>query len=352
MVDHVTRKIIDLIDGRDKEIVSNWLAKFPNIKILTRDGSVTYRQAISNTSKNIIQISDRFHLIKNLSEALTKHINATYSKNIILFETEGITDESIFEKEYNALSPKAKENYDRKSQLFNDIKSYYNKCNNYSKTCKKFNIDRRTVKEYVHMDKLPIIKRKSTVTLDKYRNVIIDNIDKKATDIFKIIQKEGYKGNYSNLIKYINRKNLKASITTKNIFVNRTNITEILNHKGINDLNLNKKEKQNLKELLKKDKTLNRIIKINDEFSIVLFSENPQKLDKWIENAKELNIPKLNTVIKTVEDDIDAVKASIANLQYSNGLIEGKNCKAKLIKRMMYGRCGTKLYRAKLLQLG
>ena len=133
-----------------------------------------------------------------------------------------------------------------KNGEFQQIKEYYNKCNNYSKTVKKFMIDWRTVKEYIHMERLPIEKRITSCTLDKYKTIIIDNIDKNMTEIFDILTKKGYKGNYNNLKYYIKTRNLKVPTLDKNIFVNRTNIIELLNHKGISDLGLNKEEEENL----------------------------------------------------------------------------------------------------------
>ena len=53
-----------------------------------------------------------------------------------------------------------------------------------------------------------------------------------------------------------------------------------------------------------------------------------------------------------MEKDIIASKNSIKYLDISNDIVEGKNCKMKLVKRIMYGRCSYKLLRAKLLQLG
>lgn len=213
-------------------------------------------------------------------------------------------------------------------------------------------INWRTVKEYIHMEHLPIEKRISSCTLDKYKNVIIDNIDKKMIDIFNILVKKGYHGNYSNLKYYVKTRNLKISTLDKNIFVNRSNIIELLNHKGISDLRLNKVEEENIKLLLKKDKNLAKIIGISDEFSIVLFSRNPNQLDQWIKKAKSLNILELNTFVSSLESDIVASKNSILYGDISNGLIEGKNCKMKMLKRMMFGRCSITLLRAKLLQLG
>lgn len=347
----VTRKVVDLIEGRSIEIVSTWLKKFYNLKIVSRDGSTTYRFAIEKANINIVQVSDRFHEIKALSEALEQAIRRLYSKNILVVQGESKTCDN-FDEEYNNLSKKAKENYDRKNAEFKNIKDYYNKCNNYSKTAKKFHVDKRTVKEYVHMDKLPINKRKSISTLDKYKDTIIDNIDKKVSDIFKILQKNGYKGTFSNLHVYISSHKLKVSTDDKNKYINRTYIIDILHHKSISDLRLNKEDEELLKKLLKQDKTIRKIIEISDRFSIALFSEKAGKIDEWIEDAKALDISELNTFVNTIVTDIVATKNSITYLNISNGLTEGKNCKMKFIKRMMYGRCSSKLLRAKLLQLG
>ena len=88
LVDQSRRKIVDLIQGRDVETISEWLKKFSNIKILSRDGSTSYKIAIEKANANMIQVSDRFHLIKGLSEVLSKYIRKKYSKNIILTQNE------------------------------------------------------------------------------------------------------------------------------------------------------------------------------------------------------------------------------------------------------------------------
>lgn len=315
---------------------------------------MTYRSAIDDTNNNIVQISDRFHLIKGLSEILGQYINKNYSKNIVLTDNEIIESntEDNFEEEYLKLNKKAKINYDKKNSEFLQIKAYYNMCNNYSKTAKKFNVDWRVVKEYTRIDRLPITKRNCNSSLSKYHKIIIDNIDKKMSKIYEIIKEKGYKCGYSNLKYYIQSKNLKVSVTDNNKFINRTNIVELINHKSISDLNIQKDEEYTLKKLIKKDKKIKDILEINDKFYISVFSQNIEVLKKWIMQAKMLNIPSLNTFASSVENDIEAVNNSIINLNLSNGLIEGKNCKAKMIKRIMYGRCSSKLFRAKLIQIG
>lgn len=68
-----TRKIVDILKSRDYEEVKEWLKTFPNIEIISRDGSITYNKAIKDAHPKSIQISDRFHILKNLTD---------YCKNI------------------------------------------------------------------------------------------------------------------------------------------------------------------------------------------------------------------------------------------------------------------------------
>ena len=51
---------------------------------------------------------------------------------------------------------------------------------------------------------------------------------------------------------------------------------------------------------------------------------------------------------RDVEKDLEAVKNAII-YQYSNGLAEGTVNKIKVIKRIMYGRCGFEMLRRKIL---
>lgn len=74
MVDIKTHRIIDMINSREYETVRDWLKTYPNIKIVSRDGSITYRNAISAALPDAIQVSDRFHLLKNLTSYATDYL--------------------------------------------------------------------------------------------------------------------------------------------------------------------------------------------------------------------------------------------------------------------------------------
>lgn len=68
MIDIMAHKIIDIIESRDLNDVIVWLSSFPNLQIFSRDGSPTYRNAITSTHPTNLQVNDRFHIFKNLTD--------------------------------------------------------------------------------------------------------------------------------------------------------------------------------------------------------------------------------------------------------------------------------------------
>ncbi len=67
--------IVDLLDSRECGKVKLWLSTFPNIELVSRDGSTIYHSAINGSHPDSIQISDRFHLVKAISKYMKRIIN-------------------------------------------------------------------------------------------------------------------------------------------------------------------------------------------------------------------------------------------------------------------------------------
>ena len=93
MINLENHRIIDMIPSRDTNDVCNWLKTFHNIEVISRDGAITYASAATNSHPDVIQISDRFHLIKGLSEVICKYIFREFPARVEIPLTESITDE-------------------------------------------------------------------------------------------------------------------------------------------------------------------------------------------------------------------------------------------------------------------
>lgn len=82
MVDIDTHRIVDVLESREIDDVAQWLKTYPNLDIVSRDGSVSYNSAIKKANADIVQVSDRFHLVKGLTDAAKKHITRIVAANI------------------------------------------------------------------------------------------------------------------------------------------------------------------------------------------------------------------------------------------------------------------------------
>lgn len=71
-------------------------------------------------------------------------------------------------------------------------------------------------------------------------------------------------------------------------------------------------------------------------FHEIIMGNDPEKIDKFIEEYKET---KIRGFIEGLKKDIAAVKNAISS-PISSGFVEGGNDRYKLVKRMMFGRAG------------
>ena len=62
---------IDLLPDRAVETGKAWLEKHPSIEIVSRDGSAEYASAITKGAPQARQVSDRWHLVKNLAACVS-----------------------------------------------------------------------------------------------------------------------------------------------------------------------------------------------------------------------------------------------------------------------------------------
>jgi len=70
VIDLERQRVIDLLPGRDGEALTEWLRKNPQVEVITRDRWPAYAKAASEAAPQATQVADRWHLLKNLREAV------------------------------------------------------------------------------------------------------------------------------------------------------------------------------------------------------------------------------------------------------------------------------------------
>jgi transposase len=63
-------RVLALLPERSAERVAAWLAQHPTVLVICRDRSALYAEGIRRGAPHAVQVVDRFHLVKNLREAV------------------------------------------------------------------------------------------------------------------------------------------------------------------------------------------------------------------------------------------------------------------------------------------
>ncbi len=70
IVDLERHRVVDLLADREVDTVAAWLEQHPTIELVSRDRSREFARAIAQGAPQAIQVLDRWHLLKNLTEIL------------------------------------------------------------------------------------------------------------------------------------------------------------------------------------------------------------------------------------------------------------------------------------------
>src|SRR5260370_39876626 len=78
LVDLDSHEVIDVLADRSSQTSADWMRQHPEIDYVSRDRGKDYTQGASEGAPQAIQVSDRFHLMKNLVEAIEPEVSRCY----------------------------------------------------------------------------------------------------------------------------------------------------------------------------------------------------------------------------------------------------------------------------------
>jgi len=111
---------------------------------------------------------------------------------------------------------------------------------------------------------------------------------------------------------------------------------------------LDNEERGTILQLRQSHPELDLAYDLVQEFAKMLRTRTGKDLDTWLAKAVASQIPELQSFVPGIERDKAAVQTGLTRPE-SNGIVEGKVNKVKLIKRMGYGRAGFPLLRQRVL---
>jgi len=361
LVDLERRMIIDLLADREADTLAQWLSQHQGIEIVTRDRSRTYTKAIDQAVPKAVQVADRWHLLKNLSDTLFKILQQEYAtlkkrykklqkhpQNAQILEKRA--EISPTEDESEQLTPseqRRKESMEKTARLVQ--LGWTQKA-----IARELDLHPKTIHRYLQRPTAKVRRPKRKQQLDPFKPYILKRWGEgcnNAAQLFREIKLRGYPGGLTMLQDFT--KSLRQNGTTSAMELNpslpspRTLIWWIL--KEVDEQN--EDQKKMWADLICDHPRLEATTDLANEFAEMVRERKPEILESWLQKASGSGYRSWRNFADSLKQDLTAVQAALT-LDWSNGPTEGHVNRLKCLKRQMYGRAKDDLLRKRALWQG
>jgi len=378
LIDLERGRVIDLLPGRDGEALATWLRANPQVEIITRDRWAAYAKAATEAAPQATQVADRWHLLKNLREAV-ENVIARFGPELRAAAPGGppvpppegtpvppappVPEPAPPAPEpipasAHASGGEAKRQARRdRHQRVRDLRG-----RGYSirDIARQMGMSPKTVLRVIRQPDQPHgnLGRRRPTALDPYRADIDTWIAAGGTntaELYRALRGKGCRASYDAVRRYANRHlgssgrpGRRAPATPRS-----TPAPEIPSARKLSFSFACPKAKKESDEPPFLDRIRGRIpgldaaLDLAGEFAGMIRKTVTTSLTDWAAKAQASGVPELVTFAAGLRSDEAAVSAALTG-PWSNGPVGGQVNRLKAIKRSMYGRAKMDLLRARV----
>lgn len=366
LVDLEKQVVVDLLDERSAESFSNWLGEHPGVEIITRDRGADYKEGATRGAPDALQIADRFHLLQNVADALKRMLTQRTNElrqaaREVAAEQEeavnrtpeldmmvAVTEEAIQETKAPATLRQLR---------FAEVKEYQRQGWSQRAVAAHLNLDRRTVSKYFALESYPerLSVPQSTPKVMPYLAYLLQRWQEGCHNIKQLhaeLEERGFTGHYTAVYRTVKRLlmngKLAPPVPQVSVPVPKLSVTQavwLLLHPNERLEEQDCQLRDKLCEICQEIETSRQLAQ---SFCELVRERAAEKLDDWLERARESGIAAFKNFAIGLQRDYDVVKAALT-YEWSNGQVEGQVNRLKFIKRQMYGRGKFDLLRKRVL---
>src|SRR5258708_2023929 len=360
------RRPLDLLPERDAARTAAWLQQYPGITVVSRDRGGVYAEAAAQGAPQALQVADRWHLLKNLGDALEQflrrdrvHLLPANCPDAASLDTPAVpiippmlpahVDSGAMMQLVTGSAPPPSGRQERfalvhaRRQAGATIRSIAH----------EFGMARNTVRRYLRATHIPDWQRGTRRTLlDPYRAYLFERWNAgyhNGNQLFREIREQGYRGGASQVGVLVTRlrKRLPSAAPlppTPRPPSPRTLRCLVARRPDA----LDEEERVQLQTLLTTYPAVATAYELVQRFARLVRERRAGALEAWLVDAAASGIAELDGFVQGLQRDRAAVKAGLT-LEWSQGQVEGQITRLKLLKRQMYGRAQFDLLRQRVL---
>ncbi|MBI1184775.1 ISL3 family transposase [bacterium] len=374
LVNLETHTPVDLLPDRTAQTFQKWLEQHSGIEIICRDRAGAYAEGARLGAPKAIQVADRWHILKNLGDALVKilekHRRQLKQVPILPLPNEPLTAIITIDmiERQSALSPSKQIQHDLRRQeryeRYKATRQLFSWGWSLSAVAAYLGLDRKTVRKYAHADTFPEQRLRShqTSLLDPYKTYLLQRWNagcRNGAQLLCEIRDQGYSGGNSIVRQFVAQIRKALQLPPKSRMVEPVQLLNDTIDRPLTprhaawlvlqvpDQMTNENQTQ-INQMRTFDQDIDTAISLTQEFAEMVRTKAVRSLDNWLDRAASSGLTSLRSFVNGIRRDYDAVRAGIES-EWSSGQVEGQVNRLKFIKRQMYGRAKFDLLRQRVL---
>jgi transposase len=357
LVDMEQHRPVDLLPDREAKSLEGWLNAHPGVEIVCRDRSTVYTEAVTKAAPNAVQVADRWHLVKNLNEALMRFFDqqqtAVKQAAPLLACAEGALPVVWPPTKGAAALEERRDHRGQRLARYEQVRALHRQGVPLRAIARQLGLARGTVNRYAACEAFPEIARHKPqpTSLDPFKPYLHRRWSEgchHASQLYREIQAQGFSGTSSWLARYLTglRRAPPVPAAEARAPSARSVAAMVVRRRD----ELSSAERAFLERIQHASEPIRNVCKLADRFLAMVRLRRQDLLPAWLVGATESDSSSLAGFARGLRQDLAAVEAALS-LAWSNGPTEGQVNRLKLVKRSMYGRAGFALLKARVLPL-
>jgi transposase len=306
-------RVIDLLPERSASSFAAWLGEHREVEIISRDRSGLYADGGRQGAPEAAQVTDRYHLVSNLAEALERDVQRLQleARTEIAKANKAVVCEKKRTRKPTLVEARRQRCRQQRYERYQTVIGLGRQGHSQLAIADRVGIAPSTVAKWLHAPEFPERQIRSDRRRDRPR-----------------------------FLKGIERRQAPA---------NRTHYSSgrvaalLLKPEG-----LTKEQKRLVDCFLRFCPKARPLRRLALQFRAMLRWRKVKRLKPWMNQATKSGFAFLAQFARALQRDFDAVRLAITT-RWNNGPLEGHINRLKVIKRQMYGRAGFELLRARVL---
>jgi transposase len=367
VVDLERRRPLELLPDREAETLQHWLAAHPGIEIISRDRAPQYAEAARVGAPHAVQVVDRWHVLKNLSEAVQRVL--VRQRASLAEATRRMRDHqggqpgmalalpSLSSSEATEIARHRATRYAR----YCAVKQLQRQGVSQQGIVRTLAMSHNTVRRYVRADTFPErAQYRLGSRLDAYLPYLharwAQGVRTPAA-LWQELRARGYPGTVRMIERYLLRLAQRLKGLTPQESAQFLQVATTFKMPSIRQVTtwlqrpppaLTAEQTQFVAHLCEHAPDVGVVRELALAFRQLLKERARVALSAWVERAEQCPVPELRTFAVGIRQEYQAVAASL-EYPWTNGPVEGQINRLKTIKRQMYGRANFDLLRARVL---